>query len=87
MMDDLSQAHLDHLDAEREPPNTIASRRRVLTSLGNAGTASREEVEAWWATRRDKAPGDPLERPRQPPRLLQVVRAVGAPRGRPDATD
>ena len=57
MMDDLSQAHLDHLDAEREPPNTIASRRRVLTSLGNAGTASREEVEAWWATRRDKAPG------------------------------
>jgi len=56
-MDDLSQAHLDHLDAEREPPNTIASRRRVLTSLGNAGTASREEVEAWWATRRDKAPG------------------------------
>ena len=22
MMDDLSQAHLDHLDAEREPPNT-----------------------------------------------------------------
>ena len=57
MMDDLSRAHLDHLDAEREPPNTIASRRRVLASLGNAGTASREEVEAWWATRRDKAPG------------------------------
>lgn len=57
MMDDLSRAHLDHMDAEREPHNTIASRRRVLTSLGNAGTASREEVEAWWATRRDKAPG------------------------------
>ena len=57
MMDDLSQSHLDHMDAEREPPNTIASRRRVLASLGNAGTASREEVEAWWATRRDKAPG------------------------------
>ncbi len=57
MMDDLSRAHLDHMDAEREPPNTIASRRRVLASLGNAGTASREEVEAWWATRRDKAPG------------------------------
>ena len=29
----------------------------MLTSLGNAGTASREEVEAWWATCRDKAPG------------------------------
>ena len=83
MMDDLSRAHLDHMDAEREPPNTIASRRRVLASLGNAGTASREEVEAWWATRRDKAPGTRSKRPRQPAGLLQVVPPLGAPRRRP----
>ena len=38
------------------PANTIKSRTRVLHNIGNAGTATREEVEAWWATRRDLAP-------------------------------
>lgn len=54
--DPLGAAWLDHLAAEHVPANTIAARARVLRSLGNAGTATREEVEAWWATRRDLAP-------------------------------
>ena len=52
MTDPLSAAWLAHLASERCPANTIASRARVLRSVGNAGTATREEVEAWWATRR-----------------------------------
>lgn len=52
-MDDLSGQWIDYLRAERIPPNTIARRASVLRSIGNAGTATREEVEAWWATRRD----------------------------------
>jgi integrase len=55
-VDDLSISWLDHLRAEHVPPNTIAARARVLRSVGNPGTATREEVEAWWATRRDLAP-------------------------------
>lgn len=54
--DPLSLAWLDHQRAEHVPANTLAARARVLRSLGNAGTATREEVEAWWATRRDLAP-------------------------------
>ncbi len=56
-MDGISAAYLEHCAAERIPANTIASRRRVLRSLGNAGIATREEVEAWWGTRRDRSPG------------------------------
>lgn len=56
MNDPLSAAWLEHLTAERVPVNTVAARARVLRSLGNAGTATREDVEAWWATRRDLAP-------------------------------
>lgn len=55
-MDPLSEQWLDHLAAEHVPANTIAARARVLRSIGNAGTATREEVEAWWATRRELAP-------------------------------
>ncbi len=33
-----------------------SARARVLRSLPNAGTATREEVEAWWATRRHLSP-------------------------------
>lgn len=55
-MDPLSAQWLDHLAAEHVPANTIAARARVLRSLGNAGTATREEVEAWWATRRELSP-------------------------------
>ena len=55
-MDHLSSAWIAHLEAEHVTPNTIARRATVLRSLGNAGTATREDVEAWWATRRDLAP-------------------------------
>jgi integrase/recombinase XerC len=55
-MDDLSLQWLSWQTAEHEPDNTILRRRATLRSLGNAGTATREEVETWWATRRDKSP-------------------------------
>jgi len=54
-MDELSEAHLQHLIDERKPDNTIKARRRVLRLVGNAGTAQREEIEAWWKTRADLA--------------------------------
>lgn len=56
MSDELTGDYLAHCAAERVPPNTVARRRAVLSSLGNAGTASREQVEAWWATRRTLSP-------------------------------
>ena len=55
-MDQLSQQWIDHLTAERTPANTVARRASVLRSIGNAGTATREEVEAWWAGRRNLSP-------------------------------
>lgn len=55
-MDDLSTAYLAHLENERKPRNTIARARTVLRSVNNAGTATRDDVEAWWASRRDLAP-------------------------------
>lgn len=54
-MDQLSTAYLAHLAAERIPTNTIARRASVLRSVGNAGAATREDVEAWWASRRHLA--------------------------------
>jgi integrase len=51
-MDELSQAHIAWLRRQRtKADNTIASRLRVLRSVGNAGTATREEIEAWWEGR------------------------------------
>jgi site-specific recombinase XerD len=54
--DFLSQQWLDHAAAEGQSENTLRRRRAVLASVGNAGTATREQVEAWWATRRDRSP-------------------------------
>jgi len=54
--DELSCAWLDHGQAEGQSANTLRRRRAVLTGIGNAGTATRDEVEAWWASRRDLAP-------------------------------
>ena len=53
---DFEAAYLEYLAAERTPANTVAARARVLRSIANAGTATREDVEAWWATRRDLSP-------------------------------
>ena len=49
-------AYVDHLTRERRPPNTIAAARRVLRSLPDADTATREDVEAWWTTRAHLSP-------------------------------
>lgn len=57
-LDELVLAYLDHCErVQREPANTIGARRRALRSLPLAGTASREDLEVWWASRADKAPG------------------------------
>lgn len=55
-MDPIAGAYLAHLEAERKPPNTRARARSVLGAIGNPGTATRDEIEAWWATRRHLAP-------------------------------
>lgn len=55
-MDQLSEEYLAWCAAEHLPRNTVNARARVLRSVGAAGTASREVVEAWWATRRELSP-------------------------------
>src|SRR5205085_179110 len=51
MSDALSEQFLAWCEQERVPANTLARRAVVLRSLGNAGAATREQVEAWWASR------------------------------------
>lgn len=55
-MDALSEAWLVWQEMNNVPPNTVAARRRVLRLVGNAGTQTREEFEAWWATRQSLSP-------------------------------
>lgn len=54
--DRLSNAWLAHLAADHAPANTVKARARVLRSVGNAGAATREEIEAWWVSRADLSP-------------------------------
>ena len=54
--DPLALAWIEHQEREHVPPNTVLRRTATLRSIGNAGTASREEVESWWATRRHLSP-------------------------------
>lgn len=55
---DLAQEHIAWLRRQNDrSPKTIESRQRVLRSLPNAGTATREEVEAWWESRAHLASG------------------------------
>jgi integrase len=56
LTDPLSIAWIDWCRNEHVPPNTISRRIATLRSLGNAGTATREDVEAWWAGRTNLAP-------------------------------
>lgn len=56
MTDQLVDEYLAFLEAEHVPANTIKARRRTLRSVGNPGAADREQIEAWWASRRDLAP-------------------------------
>lgn len=56
VIDVIADAWLERCRDERVPANTIAARTRVLRSLGNPGTATRDEVEAWWSSRAGLAP-------------------------------
>lgn len=57
-MDDLSTEHIAWLERQNDrSKNTLAGRARVLRSLNNAGTATREDVEAWWESRAHLATG------------------------------
>lgn len=55
LTDPLSLAYLDACETMGTPPNTVKARRRALASLGNAGIATREDVETWWLTRQHLA--------------------------------
>lgn len=55
-LDELSLDWLEHMRSERTPLNTIKARMRVLRSVGNPGTATREQIESWWRGRSDLAP-------------------------------
>jgi integrase len=54
--DDLSERYLAWSRSAGAPFNTVKSRARTLRSIGNAGTATREQVEAWWFSRGHLAP-------------------------------
>jgi integrase/recombinase XerD len=56
LTDPLSLAWIQWCRDEHKPATTIASRTRALRCIGDAGTATREEVEAWWLTRAHMAP-------------------------------
>lgn len=59
MADDLAETFLIHLRQEGINGQTIASRRRALRSLAEVappGSATREQVEEWWAIRRHLSP-------------------------------
>lgn len=55
-VESLTTKHLVWCLAEHLPAETLRSRRRCLRLLDDAGTATREEVEAVWASRRDLSP-------------------------------
>lgn len=54
--DPLALAWLDWGNMQGVPANTLARRAATLKTLGNPGTATREQVEAWWVSRSDRAP-------------------------------
>lgn len=56
MTDPLAEAYQMHMETERVPANTVKARMRTLRSVGNPGTATREQVEEWWRTRAGLAP-------------------------------
>lgn len=51
LADPIAVTYLAWCEQERVPDNTIRRRRTVLRAVGNPGTATREEIEEWWATR------------------------------------
>lgn len=56
-MESLAAAFLTYLAEDRRySPNTIATYRRTYATFPGMATATRTEVEAWWASREGKAP-------------------------------
>jgi integrase/recombinase XerD len=51
LVDPIAAAYLAWCERERHPENTIRRRRTVLRAVGNPGTATREQIEAWWDNR------------------------------------
>ena len=56
LTDPLSVAWIQWCRNEHIPANTVARRISTLRHMPNAGTATREDVEAWWLTRAHLAP-------------------------------
>ena len=56
LTDPLSVAWIQWCRNERKPVNTVARRISTLRYMPCAGTATREDVEAWWLTRAHLAP-------------------------------
>ncbi|GAB3867450.1 hypothetical protein GCM10028801_41490 [Nocardioides maradonensis] len=59
LTDPIAAAYLAWCERERQPKNTIRRRRSVLRAIGNPGTATREDIEAWWDSRRTLPTGLP----------------------------
>lgn len=59
LADPIAAAYIAWCEQERVAANTIRRRRSVLRAVGNAGTATREEIEAWWAARVTLPNGEP----------------------------
>lgn len=55
-LDPIAAAWVQYMLDESTPINTLKSRLRTLRSLGRAGDATRDEVEAWWRSRKDRSP-------------------------------
>lgn len=56
LTDPLSLEWLQWCSDEGHPATTVSRRRSALRNVGNAGEATREQIEAWWETRRDLSP-------------------------------
>jgi integrase len=56
LTDPLSIAWIQWCHNEHIPANTVARRLATLRSLPGSGTATREDVEAWWTARTGHAP-------------------------------
>jgi integrase len=57
LMDNLSVQHLAWLDRQgTKARNTALGRARVLRTVDNAGTITREQLETWWESRAHLAP-------------------------------
>lgn len=54
-MSNLHEQYLEWCREQGSPPNTLARRLATYRSVGNPGTATREQIEAWWHTRADRS--------------------------------